>query len=89
MPREMVHGNSRRVSGLRCRDQAVVCARNEHFEKAAAMPVSFPRPSPELIERFRAIVGAEHALTDPDAQKPYLREWRDKMRRSALVLRPA
>ena len=90
MPREMVHGNSRRVSGLRCWDQAVVCARNEHFEKAAAMPVSFPRPSPELIERFRAIVGAEHALTDPDAQQPYLREWRDKyVGRSALVLRPA
>jgi FAD/FMN-containing dehydrogenase len=48
-----------------------------------------PALSPALIERFRAIVGASHALTDPDQQLPYLREWRDMYEgRSAIVLRP-
>ena len=37
----------------------------------------------------RAIVGPEHALTDPDQQLPYLREWRDMYEgRAAVVLRP-
>ena len=46
-------------------------------------------PSPELIARFAAIVGAQHALTDPDQQLPYVREWRDMYRgRASLVLRP-
>jgi FAD/FMN-containing dehydrogenase len=45
---------------------------------------------PDLIRRFAAIVGPEHALTDPDQQLPYLREWRDTyFGQSALVLRPA
>jgi FAD/FMN-containing dehydrogenase len=45
--------------------------------------------SPELVARFAAIVGEAHALTDPDQQLPYLREWRDTyFGRSALVLRP-
>jgi FAD/FMN-containing dehydrogenase len=45
--------------------------------------------SPDLIAAFAAIVGPEHALTDPDQQVPYLREWRDTyFGRSALVLRP-
>jgi len=51
-----------------------------------------PNPSrltAELIARLRAIVGAEHALTDPDLQLPYLREWRDKYEgRATIVLRP-
>lgn len=55
-----------------------------------AMPT--PRPvslAPDLVSRFAAIVGIEHAITDPDQQLPYLREWRDKYEgRSALVLRP-
>ncbi|HXE89118.1 MAG TPA: FAD-binding oxidoreductase, partial [Hyphomicrobiaceae bacterium] len=43
----------------------------------------------ELIARFAAIVGARHALTDPDQQLPYLREWRDMYAaRASLVLRP-
>ncbi len=43
-----------------------------------------------LIAAFAEIVGPAHALTDPDAQLPYLREWRDLWDgRSALVLRPA
>ena len=46
--------------------------------------------SAELLARFAAITGAAHALTDPDQQLPYLREWRDTyFGRSALVLRPA
>lgn len=43
----------------------------------------------DIVARFAAIVGREHALTDPDQQLPYLREWRDKYEgRSPLVLRP-
>ena len=46
-------------------------------------------PSPEIVQRLAAIVGAEHALTDPAMQQPYLVEWRDKYRgRTPLVLRP-
>ncbi len=42
-----------------------------------------------VLARFAGIVGREHAITDPDQQLPYLREWRDKYDgRSALVLRP-
>jgi FAD/FMN-containing dehydrogenase len=46
-------------------------------------------PSPDLIARLTGIVGAEHALTDPDQQLPYLREMRDLyVGRTPLVLRP-
>src|SRR5690606_40893105 len=46
-------------------------------------------PTPELIARFREIVGPEHALTDPDQQLPYLREWRDLfIGRAPVALRP-
>ena len=42
-----------------------------------------------LLAEFRQIVGPEHALTDPDQQLPFLREWRSLYEgRSALVLRP-
>ena len=45
--------------------------------------------SPEIAEGFAAIVGPQHALTDPDQQLPYLREWRDMYSgRAAVVLRP-
>ena len=38
---------------------------------------------------MRAIVGPEHALTDPEQQLAYLREWRDKYEgRASIVLRP-
>jgi FAD/FMN-containing dehydrogenase len=58
------------------------------------MPTSAARPAlkspnPALIERLTAIVGRAHALTDPDQQLPYLREWRDLYAgRTPLVLRP-
>jgi FAD/FMN-containing dehydrogenase len=46
--------------------------------------------SPDLVARFAAIVGAQHALTDPDQQLPYLREWRDMYEgRASVVLRPS
>jgi FAD/FMN-containing dehydrogenase len=55
----------------------------------AQTPLASALP-PEIIARFAAIVGREHALTDPDQQLPYLREWRDKYEgRSTLVLRPS
>ena len=43
----------------------------------------------DLIARFAEIVGPSHALTDPDQQLPYLREWRDMYEgRASVVLRP-
>jgi FAD/FMN-containing dehydrogenase len=46
-------------------------------------------PASDLIAKFAAIVGAENALTDPDAQAPHLREWRDRyVGRTPVVLRP-
>jgi len=52
-------------------------------------PVSRPVP-PDVLKRFSDIVGSEHALSDPEQQLPYLREWRDRyVGQAALVLRPA
>jgi D-lactate dehydrogenase (cytochrome) len=46
-------------------------------------------PSPELLSRFAAIVGEKYAITDPQAQLPYLTEMRDLYRgRTPMVLRP-
>ena len=46
-------------------------------------------PSTDLMARLRAIVGREHALTDPAQQLPYLREWRDMyVGNASIVLRP-
>ena len=43
----------------------------------------------DLIARFTAIVGEKNAITDPQAQVPYLVEFRDLYRgHSPLVLRP-
>src|SRR5262249_32256410 len=48
------------------------------------------RPVPaDLLARFAAIVGAKNAITDPQAQAPYLEEMRGMFHgRSPLVLRP-
>src|ERR1700736_4342207 len=44
---------------------------------------------PALLARFAAIVGDKHAITDPQAQAPYLVEMRDMFHgRTAAVLRP-
>ncbi len=59
-------------------------------EKAATMNHSLRTPSAELLSRFEAIVGKGGAITDPQEQEPYLREWRDRyVGRSPLILRPA
>ncbi len=48
-----------------------------------------PMLSAELIERFTAIVGAPHALTERSAQLPYLTEWRELYAgQAAIVLEP-
>jgi FAD/FMN-containing dehydrogenase len=45
--------------------------------------------SPELLARFAAIVGEKFAITDPQAQTPYLVEMRDLFRgHTPVVLRP-
>jgi FAD/FMN-containing dehydrogenase len=50
---------------------------------------STPSLSPELIARFRAVVGDKYAVTDPADIAPYLTEERDLFHgRSPLVLRP-
>jgi D-lactate dehydrogenase (cytochrome) len=50
---------------------------------------SLPPLSPELIARFRAIVGSKYAVTDAADIAPYITEERDLFHgRSPLVLRP-
>ena len=50
---------------------------------------SAPPLSPELIARFRAIVGDKYAVTEAADISPYLTEERDLFHgRSPLVLRP-
>jgi D-lactate dehydrogenase (cytochrome) len=45
--------------------------------------------SPDLLARFAAIVGEKNAITDPQAQAPYLVEMRDMFRgHTPMVLRP-
>ena len=46
-------------------------------------------PDADLLARFAALVGEKYAITDPQAQLPYLTEMRDLYRgRTPLVLRP-
>ena len=50
---------------------------------------SMPPLSPELIAKFRAIVGDKYAVTEAADISPYLTEERDLFHgRSPLVLRP-
>src|ERR1700690_4085934 len=50
---------------------------------------SLPPLAPELIARFRAIVGDKYAVTDATDIAPYVTEERDLFHgRSPLVLRP-
>src|SRR3979490_1771214 len=45
--------------------------------------------SADLLARFIGIVGDKHAITDPQAQAPYLLEMRDMFRgHTPVVLRP-
>ena len=50
---------------------------------------SSPAPDAALLARFAAIVGDKYAITDPQAQAPYVHEMRDLYRgRTPMVLRP-
>jgi D-lactate dehydrogenase (cytochrome) len=64
---------------------------NEHVQEtkmSIAQPSAWPL-TPELITRFRKIVGDKYAVTEPDEIAPYLIEQRDLFHgRSPLVLRP-
>src|SRR5215475_14879687 len=53
-------------------------------------PKSLAEPlAADLIARFIAIVGEKHAITDPQAQAPYLLEMRDMFPgHTPVVLRP-
>jgi hypothetical protein len=44
------------------------------------MNVQMPALAADLLDRFRAIVGERYAITEPDAQTPYLVEMRDRWR---------
>jgi len=53
------------------------------------MNIHHRTPSADLLTRLAAIVGEKYAITDPQAQLPYLTEMRDLYRgRSPMVLRP-
>ena len=52
-------------------------------------PRQIPALSPDLLARFSKIVGDKYAITDKDAQQPYLVEMRDLYRgNTPVVLRP-
>src|SRR6516162_5221695 len=52
-------------------------------------PPSAAAPDPALLARFAAIVGGKYAITDPDAQAPYVVEMRDMFAgHTPLVVRP-
>ena len=52
-------------------------------------PSASSGPSPEVLDRFRAIVGDRHAVTDAQEMTPYLVEERGLYRgHSPLILRP-
>ncbi|MFL5090746.1 MAG: FAD-binding oxidoreductase [Xanthobacteraceae bacterium] len=53
------------------------------------MNIQHRPPSTDLLSRFAKIVGDKYAITDPQAQLPYLTEMRDLYRgRTPMVLRP-
>src|SRR5215813_11482104 len=53
------------------------------------MNIQLRQPSTDVLARFAAIVGDKYAITDPQAQLPYLTEMRDIYRgRTPMVLRP-
>jgi D-lactate dehydrogenase (cytochrome) len=57
-----------------------------NFQSAPAL---IPPPAPELLARFIAIVGQKYAVTDRNAQEPYLVEMRDLFHgQTPVVLRP-
>ncbi len=64
---------------------------NEATQETKMNIIQSPAPplSPELVARFRKIVGDKYAVTDQADIAPYVTEERDLFRgRSPLVLRP-
>lgn len=56
---------------------------------SATTPFGLNQPTPDLIDRLARIVGPGNALTTPDMQAGYLREWRDRyIGATPVVLRP-
>ncbi|MGH1419227.1 MAG: FAD-binding oxidoreductase [Hyphomicrobiaceae bacterium] len=54
-----------------------------------SLPINTRPPSSDVIDALTDVVGAQYAIADPQDQKPYLSEWRDKyVGKTALVLRP-
>ena len=48
-----------------------------------------PPVTADTVRRFREIVGPAHAITDPEAMAPFMREWRDRyVGAAAMVLQP-
>src|SRR5882672_2146053 len=73
------------MTGLRARRRR----KYEWRMNLQSKPQSERKLSADLLARFAAIVGAKYALTDPQAQMPYLVEMRDLYRgHTPLVLRP-
>src|SRR5438874_12062553 len=70
--------------GLPWRDKNEVRDRTMNIDKSASPPLA-----PELIEKFRKIVGEKHAITDAADIEAYVTEERNLFHgRSPLVLRP-
>ena len=60
------------------------------FGRAAMLDKPPPAIDPSVLARFAAIVGDKYAVTDPQAQAPYLVEMRELFHgRTPMVLRPA
>src|SRR5215813_5214048 len=54
-----------------------------------SLPKTHARTDTSVLPRFAAIVGEKYAITDPQAQLPYLTEMRDLYRgKTPMVLRP-
>src|SRR5437870_3798270 len=63
--------------------------RRDPQDGRAMKPSAVALKNPDLLARFAAIVGDKYAITDPQAQLPYLTEMRDMYRgRTPMVLRP-
>lgn len=63
---------------------------NTHYQHPSTRSLRERAPvSQDVLDRFRAIVGEAHALTEPADQERFLIEWRDLYRgRTPMVLRP-
>ena len=52
-------------------------------------PTTHKPPDPDTLARLTAIVGEANAITDANAQAPFLTEWRDRYRgKTPVVLKP-